>query len=134
MPNLDPLAAIGLANAGNVPADAVPFSSKNATDITSTTPVEIKAATSGKSIYITRLLVQNRTVAEAPIITIQDDAGTPVEHVTIAVSTAAGNDGFADLRFTPPIQVAAGQALDGKASGSVGDTVVHAMGYVGTPS
>lgn len=129
----DPAAALGLVGAGVVPGDATPFHSKNATLITSTTAQEIKAAVAGKAIYVTQLIIQNRTVAEAAIITIQDDSGTPVEYAEVAVSTAAGNAGYVAMKFEPPIQVTTGQALDGVSSGSLGDTVVHATGYVGTP-
>jgi hypothetical protein len=134
MPNRDPLDAMALVFAGLIPADATPFNSKNATLITSTTAQEIKAATALKSIYVTKLQIQNRTITESPIITIQDDAGTPVEHAEVAVSTAAGNAGFLELNFWPPLQIAVGQALDGVADGSLGDTVVHASGFVGTPA
>jgi hypothetical protein len=134
MPNRDPLDALGLAIAGLIPTDAVPFNSKNATLITTTTAVEIKAATALKSIYVTKLQIQNRTITEAAVITIQDDAATPVEHAEVAVSTAAGNSGFVELNFWPPLQIAVGQALDGVAGAALGDTVVHASGFVGTPA
>lgn len=131
---LEGWSAMALGEAGAVPSDATPFVSANTTDITSTTAVTIKAATTGKSIYVTKLLFFNKTQAEAAIITIQDDTGTPIVHLDgVELTTAAGNEGYLEYNFSPPLQIAAGKALEGKASGSLGDTIVFASGFVGTP-
>jgi len=131
---LEGWAAMALGAAGAVPSDATPFVSANTTDITSTTPVTIKAATALKSIYVTKLLFFNKTPAEAAILSIEDNTGTPIVHLdNVELTTAAGNEGYLEYNFDPPMQIAVGKALMGKASGSFGDTIVFASGFVGTP-
>lgn len=134
MANLDGWRALALSRAGQVPTDATTFVSANTTDITSTTAQTIKAAVASKAIYVTKLLLMNKTPAEAPVITIEDNTGTPVVHLgQLELSTAAGNEGFLELDFNPPIVLATGKALMGTSDGSTGDTIVCAYGFVGTP-
>jgi hypothetical protein len=117
-----------------LPSDAEPTGGFNSVDITSTTEQEIISAPAAtKKLYISKLIIQNKTVAEEALITIQDDAATPVEIATVLVSTAAGNGGHAVFDFVPPIGLTLGKGLDGVAGGSLGDTIVHASGWVGTP-
>lgn len=133
MGKLDALAAIARKYVGELEDDAnlASWYGQNGTDITSTTAQEIKAAPgAGKRIVLTQATILNKTVAEAAVISLQDDAGTPVVIGTWAVSTAAGNGGQVVLEFEPPIKLAENVALDGVAAGSLGDTVVSANGFI----
>lgn len=113
----------------NIPNDAVPFRAKNSTAISSTTAQEIAAAPgAGKTRWITQLVFSNPTATEVAEITIQDDAGTPDELVTVTLEPQKPYE----IKFDPPLKMATNQALDGVAQGSVGDTTVTAVGYVGT--
>jgi len=116
-----------------LPADAVPIHGFNSVDITEAVAVEIIAApASGLSLFISKLIINNKTVAEDPVITVQDGAGTPVEIAAVMVSTVGGNGGNAVFNFDPPVELTTEDALNGIASGSLGDTKVHASGWVGT--
>lgn len=134
----DSLAAIetvleAMRRPSGLPANAVPIHGFNSTDITEAVAVEIIAApAAGLALFISKLIINNATVAEDPIITIQDDAGTPVEIAKVMPSTVGGNGGNVTFNFDPPVELTAVKALDGIASGSLGDTVVHASGWVGT--
>lgn len=116
-----------------LPSDAVPVSGFTASDITTTTAVPVIAAPgAGKALYISKVIVQNKTVAEEALITIQDDGSTEKEIATVLVSTAAGNGGHAVFDFVPPIKLQTNQALDGIAASALGDTLVHASGWSGS--
>jgi len=116
-----------------LPANATPVHGFNSTDISSTAVQEIIAApAAGLALFISKLIIHNKTPAEEADITIQDDAGSPVEIANVLVSTAAGNGGNMVINFDPPVELTAAKALDGKAGGSLGDTIVNASGWVGT--
>lgn len=135
MPLKDSAAALAEHQVGALTTKAVPFRARNASAITSTTPVAIKAAVAGKRHVLTRARIFNPTIAEAAVITIQDDAGTPVVLLgPIPVSTAAGNAGVYEIELKPPVEVAVGRAINGVSGGSLGDTTVELHGYVDDPT
>ena len=101
--------------------------------ITEAVAVEIIAApAAGKSLFIGQVIINNKTVAEDPVITIQDGAGSPVALGSVMVSTVGGNGGNHTFTFDPPFECTTEDALNGIASGSLGDTFAHASGWVGT--
>jgi len=113
-----------------LPDDAAPVSGYNATAISDTTAREILAAVAGKSYYISSLTFTQPTAAETPTVTIQDDTGTPIVHFVTVLQAAA----TVRFDFDPPIKIAAGKALNGKAGSADGDTIVVANGWLGTPA
>lgn len=134
MAKLDALQAIKLRKTGDLGDDAAVFApAQNATDVTSTTAVAVKAAVAGKSIRITRATFVNKTPAEAAVLILADDASTPVTLLTVAASTGAGNGGVVDMEFEPPIEVAVGEGVTLEATGSLGDSVVTIQGFTVTP-
>jgi len=116
-----------------LPADAVPFAAQSAV-ITSTTPVVIKAGVALKSLYISKLIIHNITIAEDPILLITSDASSPVPLVSCLPSTAGGNGGNVMFDFDPPAQIALTEGITGESDASTGDTYVTAVGWVGTPA
>jgi len=115
-----------------LPADAVPIHGAS-TVITEAVAVEIIAAPSALlALFISQVIINNKTIAEDPVITVQDDAGSPVPICSVLPSTAGGNGGNAIFTFDPPVELTANQALDGIADASVGDVIIHASGWVGT--
>lgn len=114
-----------------VPDDAVPFTAFNATDVTSSTAVAIKAAVSGKAIYVSQIRAVNLHATEVQDTIIEDTAGTPVESMHIHVPAAGA--GEVDLEFDPPIKIATGLGLSASARAATGDVRVTVSGYVGTP-
>lgn len=108
-----------------VPCDPVP-SGRTASDVTSTTAVEVIAATASKRMFITKVIIANKTASEPVAINIQDDAGTPVVHASILAQAQV----HIEVEFDPPLEIAAGQALDAAAAAATGDTLVTALGYV----
>lgn len=130
---LDTLQKNGLRQVGGVPDDAVPAKGFNSTEIDGTTVRSILAAPgSGQSYYLTEIVVTNRTASEAPVITVQDDTGTPVPLITVspgAPGTAPG--GTIIHKFEPPLKVGDNKAVNGKAASAVGDTTVFVNGFVG---
>jgi len=114
-----------------VPADAVPFTDHNATDVSSATAQVIRAATAGKAIYIAQLRAVNLHATEVQDTIIEDTAGTPVESLHVHVPAAGA--GEVDLHFDPPIKIATGLGLNASARATTGDVRVTVSGYVGTP-
>lgn len=113
---------------GDVPSDAVPFNAINSADITTTTAVTIKAAPgSGKSIYITQAIFNNKTVAEHASLILQDEDDVEIVHVELP--TIAGNK---VIVFHPPIMVAENKILEGIAQTTLGDSTIAVNGFVGT--
>ena len=110
--------------AGKVKVDGVLYTvqtpAMNGSAITSTTPVAIIAATTGKRMLLLGYALQQPTAAEAGTLTVQDDTGTPVPLFKV------GFDGVLNIppaAFPVPIPVASGKAVNGKSSGSVGDAI-----------
>lgn len=110
---------------GGVPTTATPFSSSNTTLVTSTAVQVVRAAVTSKKKWITWISVSNPTAAETPIITVQDDTGTPV----VIDTFAPGAVGSLRRTYEPPIEVAAGKQIGAKADSSVGDTTVTVGGF-----
>lgn len=118
-----------MTNFGKVKIDGVlcsPFNGSNASAVTSTTPVAVKAAVAGKKHYITRAQVTQPTPAEAGFLVLEDDTGTPVVLARFGFNGVLG----LDCAFNPPLEVAAGKAINLRSSGSVGDAFINVQGYV----
>jgi len=121
------------ASLSGLPSDAVPIHGTTAADITDTSVVAIIAApAAGKALYISKLIINNKTIAEDPIITVQDGAGTPVVIAKVMPSTAGGNGGNAVFDFNPPVKLTTAKALNGKASAATGDVMITAVGWSGS--
>lgn len=112
---------------GGVPDDAKPFVAVNATAITSTTPVAIKAAVTGKRHWITGAFFSQPTAAEAGVLTLEDDSGTPIVIAKVGFSGALQGP---TMFFEPPAEVAAGKAINGVGSAATGDAFITVMGFV----
>jgi len=113
-----------------LPSDAVPFHDYNATDITSTTAQTIRAAPgAGKCFYISKITSFNSHATETPVITLQDDAGTPVQFWKWEQAAGPGQNEFT---FDPPLKTTTNTALEGVADGSTGDVRIQVNGWVGT--
>ncbi len=122
--------ARALQLASGIPAGATHREGVSAV-ITSVTPVVVLAApASGKKLRIRKLLIQNTTAAEKPIITLQTTAGSPVVHAVAAPGDpAVGGNGLLVLDFDPPLKLAVDVGLNAKADSSVGDVYVTALGW-----
>lgn len=114
-----------------LPSNCVPFHATNASDVTSATPVAVKAApsTTGQAHYITEITVTNKTAAESPVIVVQDGADTPV----VIDTFAPGGLASVTRRYDPPRKVTTNKAINAKATSSVGDCLVTVNGFTGTP-
>jgi hypothetical protein len=128
--NTDPSSRLANFRFAGVPADATPFNAANGTDISDTTAQAIKAAVTGKRHWITRITLTNKTASETPIVVIQDDTGTPVVILTARLGGLAAADSQRDFVFDPPIEVASGKAINGKATTATGDVVATVGGFV----
>jgi len=116
-----------------LPSDAVPVNGTSG-EITTNTAVQILSPSAAtKALYISKIVINNKTIGEDAIITIQDDEGTPNVHFRAMVSTNGGNGGNLQLDFDPPFKVVTGADLDGIAPATTGDTIVMASGWEGTP-
>ncbi len=122
--------ARALQLASGIPAGATHREGVSAL-VTSVTPVAVLAApASGKKLRIKKIIIQNITNAEKPIITIQTGAGSPVVHAVAAPGDpAAAGNGLLVLDFNPPLKLAVDVALNAKADSSVGDCYVTATGW-----
>lgn len=122
---------------GNIPATATPFGSANTTAIDGTTPRAIRAAVASKKKWITWAIFLNGTVAEAPLLVVEDDTavtplrlamGAPGGTVT-TTSGAAGMPPAGIVQFDPPIPVAAGKAINGRAIASCTGAFIACGGF-----
>jgi len=126
--------ALQIGKEKGLPSDAVPVSGMTASDITGTTAVAALApSASTKALYVTDILVHNKTIAEDPVITIQSNASTPVPILQCLPSTAGAGNGHFSAKFDPPVKVATGKSVMGVAASAVGDCRVTVNGYEGTP-
>jgi len=120
-----------------LPVDAVPFHSFNDTDITTTSKQTIKTGTAGKAIYVKKVQLINKTPGETPTIKLQDSAGTPNEYAKIHVGGIVATGGLQgpviEHIFDPVLELPVGLDFDGIALSAVGDVIVNASGWVGTP-
>lgn len=114
-----------------LPVDATPFKSNNTTDITSTTEVSIKAATSGKAIFLKGFAATNKNASEVPMITLQEITGDAM--LPSGVFFLGGKETLV-VEFDEPVQLTTGEGIEGKSDASTGDTVVTVWGWVGTPA
>lgn len=112
-----------------VPATATPFSATNTTDVTSTSVQVVRAAVTAKKKWITEITVTNKTAAELPVITVEDNTGTPVVIDTFAPGDPAAGRGSERRTYSPPIEVAAGKQIGAHAGSSVGDVLVTVSGF-----
>jgi len=128
------LAANGLPKA--LPADAVPFSSANATALAATaTPKEVKAAVSGKRHFITEAIAVNITTGEDAVTLLQDEDDTVHAVLLPADAGTVGREGQAGkYTFDPPLVIASGKAIEihNGAASDIGDVFCSVNGYVGT--
>jgi len=128
---LTALSSIKLRWSGGLPSDATFATEKNGTLITSTAKQDIiTAPAAGKAIFLLAIDVSNPTGAETPIITIEDDAATPVVQCIVA----PGASNAKRVEFAPPLQLTTAKKMTGKADSSVGDVTVVAHYAVGTPA
>lgn len=99
----------------------------NSTDIDGTTAREILAAPgAGYKYLIRRIRIVNKTNAQTAVITVQDDAGTPVVLYTgvahdPATAVPVDDSGWLDAAIETDENV----AVDGVAATATGDTIVH---------
>lgn len=128
--NYDPQTRLANLRFAGVPADAAPFNASVAADVTDTTPVAVKAAVTGKRHWVTRASYTNKTASETPIVKLQDDTGTPVVLDTVRLGGLAAADSQREKTFDPPIEVAAGKAINAVATTATGDTIVSIGGFV----
>ncbi len=138
----DALAPAGVLNplltayAGVIPSTATPFGAANTVAIDGTTPRAIRAAVTSKKKWITKIVFVNGTQAENPVLVVQDDTGTPVRHavgapggILTTTSGAAGHSPQTEIVCNPPIEVAAGKAINGRAIASCTGAFITVMGY-----
>lgn len=96
----------------------------NASDITTTTPVEVlPAAGAGFKYRIRRIKITNKTAAETAVITVQDDGVPAVLYVGVAGDPAVSmpeDTGWMKM----PIETLENVAVDGVAGTTTGDTRV----------
>jgi hypothetical protein len=110
-----------------IPATAVPFVACNQAAITTTTAVDIKAAVTGKRLWLVAAEVTNITTGETTVVALKDNAGSPV---TLAALAAPG---LATTRydFKVPIEVTAGLKVTGQSLiATTGDCYIVLYGYV----
>lgn len=114
-----------------LPDDAVPFAAVNATDITTTTAQEIKAAVASKRHFITEATAYNMTTAEDQILMIRH--GTTDIAMLFPLDVADNVGGDRSVKFDPPLVIPTGVAISGiGVIAAVGDCVIAVNGYVGT--
>lgn len=114
---------------GGIPATATPFVGVS-TVVTTTTPVAVRAAVSSKKKWITKARAANPTPAEQAVIIIEDDTGTPVRlGLLMPGDPAVGGCGKDECVFDPPVEVAAGKAINARAHASLGDSFVMVEGF-----
>lgn len=132
LPSENPLAQLAAsigAGRNSIPASATPFSGTSAV-ITSTTPVAVRAAVAGKRKWVTQIMASNPTPAEQVVIIVEDDTGTPVKIASLMVNDpAVGGGGFRTVVLDPPVEVAAGKAINARAHASLGDSFVTVLGF-----
>lgn len=135
MQPLDPAAALALVTAGKLPPDGVIVRGSNASLITTNTAVDVlPAAGSGKTYYLCQAHFVNRTPAEACIIQLQDDEGSPNKVFEAALHAAVANGGDLHITFNPPIQMPTTDAkVQGIATAALGDTQIHLTAVKGSP-
>jgi len=100
--------------------------------ITTTTAVPIIAApAAGVSTYITKLHVCNKTAGETPVLTFQDDTGTPIVFMYVAPGDpAVAGGGEKTYDFGPAgLKVTAAKSFDAEATTTTGDCYATAFGY-----
>lgn len=114
---------------GGIPDSATPFSGVSAV-IAGTTPVAVRAAVTGKKKWVTKIVATNPTPAEQAVYIVEDDTGTPVKIACLMVNDPAiGGGGHRELVMDPPIEVAAGKAINARAHAALGDGFVCVMGF-----
>ena len=117
-----------------LPPDAEAVWGKTAAEITTNTAVAVLApSATNKALFISKVIANNKTIAEDAIITLQDNTGTPIVIARAMVSTAGGNGGNWEVNFNPPVQLAVGKSLMGIAPATTGDTHIFAQGWEGSP-
>lgn len=135
----DVLTTLNLMNAKlnaihpSIPDASTSFSAVGATQVAGVTPVVIKAAVATKRHWITEAIIQNTTTAEDQIVEIQDEddviaARVYAPNVADAGATLAAKE--QTIKFDPPLPIAAGKALEAKATTATGDSWVTLIGYV----
>jgi len=112
-----------LVERGAIPTWAVPFCT-NGIEADATTAKEIVTAVTGKSHYITRIIMQSEVAAVDPQI---QDSDATVLFGKYATTTNGMN---IDVSFPMPIKVAAGNAIDIKEAGA-GAIFVWIEGFTG---
>ncbi len=114
---------------GAIPDSATAFSGTS-TVITSVTPVAVRAAVASKRKWVTKIVASNPTPAEQTVIIVEDDTGTPVKIASLMVQDpAVGSGGYRELVCDPPVEVAAGKAINARAHASLGDSFVTVFGF-----
>lgn len=116
-----------------LPSDATFFKAINASDITSTTPVTIKAAptNTAQAYYIKGFSATNKHATEVPMITIQEITGNVV--IPAGIFFLGGKETLV-VEFDQPVQLTTGEGIEGLSDASTGDTLISVWGWVGTPT
>lgn len=110
-----------------IPSGATFFKATNASDITSTTPVSIKAAPgAGYAIWLKGFSATNKHATEVPMITLQEITG----NVTIINFFLGGKETLI-VEFDDPIQLTTNEGIEGLSDASTGDTLVTVWGWTG---
>lgn len=116
-----------------IPPDAVAFNATNAAVVdTAGTPKAIVAAPgSGKRIMLKQAVFTGPTANEVAVIHLEDTDGTVLFGPVIAGKTGAGlHKKAVTVKFNPPLRLVANKGLSVDITGSVGDSYVHATGYI----
>jgi len=110
-----------------------PFKPVTSAVVTTTTAVAIKAGTSGKRLFITKISAVNKTTGEYPSLVVKTDNASPVTlgHIAPGAPTATAMKARDELVFDPPYEVPAGEGITAETNVvTVGDSYVTAMGYI----
>ena len=110
-----------------LPANATPFWAMAATDVTTTTEIVVKAAVTGKKVYVTQAILTNIHATEHQAIILQDD-DTPNEFAYLSAPAAKTKA----YTFDPPLEFTeSGTSTDAVGAIAVkGDVKVTLNGYI----
>lgn len=112
------------------PVRVKPFSAINSTDVDGTTARTVKAAVTGKRLWISGIRATNKTAGENPVVLIKDTDGTP-KLLAVLQPGALADVGAGDHQdYDPPLEVGSGLGITAEATSAVGDTLVHITGWV----
>lgn len=107
-----------------VTTDAIPFTATNADAIAAAaTPRAIKAAVTGKRHWVSSAVYSNITASEVAKLSVADGS-------TKKAKAVLNGPASIEVSFNPPIEITAGNAINGYCDDDVGDSYITVTGYV----